>query len=110
MHSSFAWDKEDHHTYGHDVWIKDVAHEYPKTRIYNVCTDLKCPSAKDFTEEVPDHILPGTMMEILLNNSCSNPRENGYSSFMIELHCVNYEIVAKKVMGHWVIKSYNKME
>lgn len=108
MHSSFVWDKEDHKAYGHDVWIQDIAREYPKTRIFNVCTDLKCPAAKDFCETPPDRILPGTTMEILLDNSCSNEEPDGYSSFWIELHCATYEIVAKKVMGHWIIKSYER--
>ena len=72
-------------------------------------------------------ILPSVMMEELLNNSCSNPcyyevpqigggskwfgnpELKGYNTYNIELHCANYEIIAKKVMGHWVIKSYKKV-
>lgn len=73
-------------------------------------------------------IFPAVMMEELLNNSCSNPcygdgspgapsyglkfgdpEDAGYNEYNIELHCANYQIIAKKVMGHWVIKRYKKV-
>lgn len=52
---SFTQDKLDHIDYGHDVWVRDIAHYYPKTRIYNVCTDLKCDAAKNFSEIVSEN-------------------------------------------------------
>jgi hypothetical protein len=73
-------------------------------------------------------IRPSDMMEELLNNSCSNPcyyevpqigggskrfgdpEDEGYNIHAIELCCVFYEVKAKKVMGHWVIKSFEKRD
>lgn len=31
----------------------------------------------------------------LLNNNCSNPRDNGFNAYDIELCCMNYRIIAK---------------
>lgn len=53
---SFSQDKLDHTAYGHDVWVRDIAQHYPKTRIYNVCTDIRCLAAKDFAEETLDFV------------------------------------------------------
>jgi hypothetical protein len=72
-------------------------------------------------------ITPAAMMEELLNNACSNPGymeflkadgrtakfgnpdHEGYDVFNVELCCKEYNIVAKKEMGHWVIHSFESV-
>lgn len=103
--STFAQNKRDHEDYGHDVWVNQpgLGGMISPTFRDNVCRDVGC-------ERIEARILPAQMMELLLDNSCSNEEPDGYSSFWIELHCAQYEIIAKKVMGHWIIKSYERKD
>lgn len=119
----FARMKADHEIYGHDVWIemvKPFADVEGSPMVFNVCTDLGCKKVVPIQAK---RILPGILLEEILNNACSNPAyleigdntfgdqiDEGFNVYRIETHCVAYEILAKKVMGHWFIKSYEKKD
>lgn len=47
------------------------------------------------------------LMVILLDNACgsSSPDAEGFVTYIIDVHCMDFYISARKIAGQWEIKS-----
>lgn len=53
------------------------------------------------------------LAKVLLNNNCSNPRDNGFNAYDIELCCMGFRVIAKPPVEYgsddWEIQDIQKV-